>query len=62
MFLTGMRVGEIGGLKWRILDFKNKCIHIKRSLSCQYYHGEKMLKITTPKLIIHIEKSHSWVR
>ena len=49
MFLTGMRVGEIGGLKWEDIDFKNKCIHIKRSLSCQYYHGEKMLKITTPK-------------
>ncbi len=36
MFLTGLRVGEIGGLKWSDVDFENKCINVNRSLSIQY--------------------------
>ena len=34
MFLSGMRIGEVGGLKWSDIDFKQKRINIKRSLSC----------------------------
>ena len=49
MFLTGMRVGEVGGLMWKDVDFDNKCINIKRSLSCQYEYGEKKLRLMTPK-------------
>ncbi len=49
MFLTGMRSGEVGGLMWKDIDFENKCLHIKRSLSCQYEYGEKILRLTTPK-------------
>lgn len=49
MFLTGMRVGEVGGLKWEDVDFKNKCININRSLSCQYVKGDKQIRLTTPK-------------
>lgn len=49
MFLTGMRVGEVGGLKWEDVDFKNKCIHINRSLSIQYEAGVKKMRLTTPK-------------
>ena len=49
MFLTGMRIGEIGGLKWEDIDFKNKCINIKRSLSCQYESGVKTVRLTAPK-------------
>lgn len=49
MFLTGMRIGEIGGLKWEDVDFKNKCINIKRSLSCQYESGVKTVRLTAPK-------------
>ena len=49
MFLTGMRVGEIGGLKWEDVDFKNKCIYIKRSLSCNYENGKKMMYLGLPK-------------
>lgn len=49
MFLTGMRVGEVGGLKWEDVDFKNKCININRSLSCQYESGEKHVRLTAPK-------------
>lgn len=49
MFLTGMRIGEVGGLKWEDIDFKNKYININRSLSCEYYEGEKTIRFTTPK-------------
>jgi Site-specific recombinase XerD len=49
MFLTGMRIGEVGGLKWEDIDFKNKCININRSLSCQYESGVKTVRLTAPK-------------
>lgn len=32
MFLTGMRIGEVGGLKWSDVDFENECIHINQSM------------------------------
>lgn len=49
MFLSGMRIGEVGGLKWSDVDFKNKCIHINHSLSCQYEKGVKKMRLTPPK-------------
>ena len=49
MFLTGMRIGEVGGLKWEDVDFKNKCININRSLSCQYESGVKTVRLIAPK-------------
>jgi integrase len=49
MFLTGMRIGEVGGLKWSDVDFNNKCIYINRSLSCNYEAGIKKMLLTTPK-------------
>lgn len=49
MFLTGMRIGEVGGLKWEDVDFKNKCININRSLSSEYNKGVKTMRLTTPK-------------
>lgn len=49
MLLTGMRIGEVGGLQWNDIDFSNKFIHIKRSLSYQYEKGKKTLKLTSPK-------------
>ena len=49
MFLTGMRIGEVGGLKWEDVDFKNKCININRSLSCEYESGVKTVRLTKPK-------------
>ena len=49
MFLTGMRIGEVGGLKWEDVDFKNKCININCSLSCQYESGVKTVRLTAPK-------------
>ncbi|MBR3833292.1 MAG: tyrosine-type recombinase/integrase [Lachnospiraceae bacterium] len=49
MFLTGIRVGEVGGLMWSDVDFDNKCIFINRTLSCQYEYGNKMLRLMEPK-------------
>ena len=49
MFLTGMRIGEVGGLKWEDIDWQKKCIHIQRSLSCQYENGVKTMRLTKPK-------------
>lgn len=49
MFLTGVRVGELGGLRWENIDFDNKCIDITHSLSCDYNSGEKKMLLTTPK-------------
>ena len=43
MCLTGVRVGELGGMKWSDIDFKKKVVHVRRSLSCSYYNGEKRI-------------------
>lgn len=51
MFLTGMRIGEVGGLKWSDVDFENDCIHINRALSCNYENGVKKIFLTTPKTL-----------
>ncbi len=49
MFLTGMRVGEVGGLQWSDVDFENRCIYINHSLSCNYEKGIKKIYLSTPK-------------
>ena len=49
MLNTGLRIGEVGGLRWSDIDFKNKCLFISNSLSCIYNEGEKEEKLTTLK-------------
>lgn len=49
MFNTGLRIGEVGGLKWKDINFKEKCIYVNQALSCNYYKGEKKIKLTTLK-------------
>lgn len=49
MLLTGMRVGEIGGLQWEDIDFANEFIYVKRTLSYQYEDGKKTMRLTSPK-------------
>lgn len=44
---TGLRVGELNGLKWSDIDFKNKTIIIQRNL--QYYSKTKEWSFETPK-------------
>ncbi|WP_416177077.1 tyrosine-type recombinase/integrase [Dialister sp.] len=33
MLYTGMRVGEVGGLEWRDIDWKNDVIHVRRTMT-----------------------------
>lgn len=51
MFQTGLRVGEVGGLKWQDIDFDKKVIHIQRALRCDYYNGVKTEKLTSTKTL-----------
>ena len=40
--LTGMRIGEIGGLRWEDIDFDKQLIRVRRSLSVSYDKGKVM--------------------
>lgn len=51
LFLTGLRIGEIGALKSEDVDWKNKCIHVNRSLRYDFMQGVKQLYFTSPKTI-----------
>ncbi|MDO4487148.1 MAG: tyrosine-type recombinase/integrase [Bacillota bacterium] len=51
MCLTGVRVGELGGLKWSDIDFEKKEIHIERALSCNYCDGVKREMLVSPKTV-----------
>jgi len=51
MCLTGVRVGELGGLKWCDIDMDKKIISIRRSLSCSYCNGVKREILVTPKTV-----------
>lgn len=49
MLCTGVRVGEMGALQWRDIDFENGFINIKHTLHCQYTNKIKTMFLTTPK-------------
>lgn len=49
MLLTGLRIGEVGGLQWEDIDFSNRFIYVKRTLSYQYENGKKTMRLTSPK-------------
>ena len=49
MLLTGMRIGEVGGLQWGDVDFTSRFIYVKRSLTYQYEDGKKIMRLTSPK-------------
>lgn len=51
MCLTGVRVGELGALKWEDIDFNKKVIRIRHSLSCSYSQGVKREIIVAPKTV-----------
>lgn len=56
MLLSGLRIGEIGGLQWEDIDFVNRFIYVKRTLSYQYDNGKKTMKLTSPKTENSIRK------
>ena len=49
MLQTGLRVSEVGGLRWGDIDFKNKVIHVQRALTCNYEYGEKVMRMSPTK-------------
>ena len=46
---TGMRIGEFSGLQWEDVDFENKVVHIRRSMTTAYIDGKKIEELSTPK-------------
>lgn len=38
---TGIRIGEMCGLRWSDIDFRKKCIHIQRSVKNYYVQAER---------------------
>ena len=49
--LTGVRVGELGALRWEDINFSKKIIHIKHSLSISYVDGVKRMELVSPKTV-----------
>ena len=49
--LTGVRVGELGALRWEDINFNKKIIHIKHSLSISYVDGVKRMELVSPKTV-----------
>lgn len=49
LLLTGMRIGEFSGLQWDDVDFENKVINIRRTLSTGYFNGKKVEELLSPK-------------
>lgn len=51
---TGLRIGEICGLKWSDIDFENKLLHVRRTLQRVYRRnidgsGQSQIIISEPK-------------
>ncbi len=49
MLSTGLRIGEVGGLRWSDIDFENGFINVNQAYSCQYEEGKKISIMTLPK-------------
>ena len=56
MLSTGLRIGEVGALQWKDIDFDKELITVRNSLSCQYENGVKVMEIVTPKTRNSIRK------
>lgn len=49
-FFTGMRTGEIHGLKWKYVDFKNKLILIRETLVCGEMEDEGKTELSSREI------------
>lgn len=49
LLVTGVRIGELSALQWNDIDFENRCIYIRHSLTTAYLDGIKYQKLTSPK-------------
>ena len=50
---TGLRVGEIGGLKWDDIDFDKKCLYVKRTILQEkggFYFGKPKSRLSKRKV------------
>jgi integrase len=65
--VTGMRRGELLGLRWQDIDFENKSVHIRRTLSYITGYGFKesepktassRRKIMLPQFVLDVLKQH----
>ncbi len=46
---TGLRIGELCGLKWGDIDFENGTISVQRTVQGIYKHGKSEVVIGSPK-------------
>lgn len=53
---TGMRIGEISGLQWEDVDFNNKVIHVRHSMT--YFHNSEGKYVFE----LHPTKTHKGLR
>ena len=49
MLLTGLRIGEVGGLQWEDIDFKKKVIHVKHTLCYFSKNGKYVFEMHDTK-------------
>ena len=49
LLLTGLRIGELGGLRWDDIDWENEFIYVRHSLACVYTNHEKVIRLVSPK-------------
>ena len=57
---TGLRIGEICGLKWGDIDFDNKLVHVRRTL--QRVYRKNLDGSGQSQIIISAPKTHSSLR
>ena len=46
---TGGRIGEIIGLRWKDVDFKNRCININHAVTYYTRNGSARFGVSLPK-------------
>lgn len=49
MIFMGLRIGEVGGLKWSDVDFKKNSITLNLAMHCEYDNGVKKMYLGTLK-------------
>ena len=57
---TGLRIGEVCGLKWQDIDFENRIIRVKRTLQ-RVYHKD-LNGVGTSEILVSTPKTKSSIR
>ncbi len=53
VLLTGLRAGELAGLKWSDIDFEKGIIHVKRTIDYRTFTGEREIRSPKSKSGLH---------